>query len=358
MWRIGGAVLALLIAIADVPEGIEPWQPWTALSAVVAVAALVSREHTRPLGAVTALGALAAVAFGAEVVDSPGQVPFGQFVVVALVLADVAYAGDRRTVAGVGVLGSATAVAVEGLADDRTVGDVVFLLSVWALAMATALAIRWRRQAEAAKAEQVRTAERERIARELHDVVAHHVSAIAMSAEGARAALDDDHADVDRSLAGIHDAASSALDEMRQIVRILRDDEPLAVGTDLSDLVEFLGPDGTPPVLVSVDDDLGRPGQAVTGAVFRIAREAVTNCRRHAVGATRIQVDVRCEGDELTMTITDDGSRSRPASGTTGFGLRGMGERAELIGGSCTSGPTPTGGWRVEARLPTGRSDT
>ena len=357
MWRIGGAALALLLAIADVPEGIEPWQPWAAMSAIVAVAALVTRERTRPLGAVASLGALAAVAIGAEVADSPGQVPFGQFVVVALVLADVAYSGDRRTVAGVAAIAVATASAVEGMADERNVGDVMFVLSVWALAMAVALAVRWRRQAEVAKADQVRTAERERIARELHDVVAHHVSAIAMNAEGARATLDDVHADIDRSLAGIHDAASTALDEMRQIVRILRDDEPIAVSTDLADLADYLGAGGPLLVHVSVPDGIGRPPQAVVNAIFRIAREAVTNSRRHAVGATQILVDVRSDDDDVVVRITDDGTRAKPVSSATGFGLRGMAERAALNAGTCAFGPTPTGGWRVEARLP-GRAET
>lgn len=352
MWRVGGGVLALLIAIADVPEGIEPWQPWTALSAVVAVLALASRDRTRPLNAVAALLALVAVAVGAEVAGSSGQVPFGQFVIVALVLADVAYSGDRRAVAGIATLAVATAAVVEGLADERSVGDVVFLLSVWALAMTVALAVRWRRQAEVAKAEQVRTAERERIARELHDVVAHHVSAIAMSAEGARTTLDDDHADVGRSLASIHDAASTALDEMREIVRILRDDDPMAVSTDLADLDDFLGADRTLPVIVSIPDDVVQPPRPVANAVFRIAREAVTNSRRHATGATQILVNVRPDGEEFVVTITDDGTQATPVSSTMGFGRRVMAERAELIGGSCTSGPTSAGGWRVEARLP------
>lgn len=356
VWRVSGAALALLIAIADLPEGVSSWQPWTTLSAIAAVTALVARERTRPLGAVVALATLSAVAIGAQLAESAGHVPFGQVVIVALLLADVAHSGDRPTVVAVAALAVATATTVEGLADGRHAGDIAFVVTVWALAMAVALAVRWRKQAEVANAERVRTAERERIARELHDVVAHHVSAIAMSAEGVRATLDDGQADVDRSLAGIHDAASTALDEMRQIVHILRDEEPLAVTTDLAELADHLGTEGRLPVAVSVADEVGRPPHAVMNAIFRIAREAVTNSRRHAVDASRILIDVRADErrdtSDVVVTITDDGSGATSPADANGFGLRGMAERAELIGGRCVSGPTPTGGWRVEARLP------
>ena len=358
MWTvraIATGAVALLVGVADVPEGLRPWQPWTVVAVLVAVIALVVRQRSRPYGAALALAALVGVAVGAEVVGEPGHLSFGHFAIVALLVADVARHERLPVVASVGAASLVTAVVTEGLADDRGPGDVVFVAMMWAFAASTALAVRWRSAATVTRDERVRAAERERIARELHDVVAHHVSAIAVTAEGARTLVDTDRAAVDRSLDAISTAAVTALGEMHDMVSILRDGKGSAAPMRLDALVDALATDGPPSVSVTIGDPRVEPPSAVAAAVYRIAQEAVTNSLRHARDVAEVKVDVRFGEADLIVTIVDDGHGTSSRSGV-GFGLDGMTERAEILGGTCTAGPQPSGGWRVDARIPMERN--
>lgn len=347
-------VLSCLVVFADVPEGLRMWQPWTTAAAVVALIALFTRRRSRPIGAIVALVALTIVATGAQLVDEAGQVSFGHFAIIAFLIADVARHEPTPVVAGIGMASLVAATVTEGLADDRGLGDVVFVAMMWAFAASTAIAIRWRSAATITRDEHVRAEERERIARELHDVVAHHVAAIALTAEGARTVVDTDTARVDRSLAAINAAASTALDEMHTMVSILRDSRGSSAPMRLDALADSLDADEPLRVCVEVEPECGEPSAAVTSAIHRIAQEAVTNCRRHARDATEVAVNVRCHDRDLVVTVVDDGHGSHSRS-TLGFGLSGMTERAEILGGTCTAGPQPSGGWKVEARVPLDR---
>ena len=353
-WQILVGLGAFVVAIADVPEGLRPWQPWAVLAIGVAAIALATRRRSRPTGAVLALLALVIVAVGAELLDQPGHVSFGHSVVVALLIADVVRFERLPIAAGVGAAALMTAVVTEGLADGRGPGDVVFVAMMWAFAASTALAVRWRTAAVVSRDERVRARERERIARELHDVVAHHVSAIAITAEGARTLVGTNIAAVDRSLHAINTAAVTALDEMHDMVSILRDGEGSAPPRRLDALEEALATDGPVRVHITIGAVSDEPPSAVTAAVYRIAQEAVTNARRHARNPSCVTVDVRSDGDDLVLTVVDDGEGAPLRSGG-GFGLDGMIERAEILGGRCVAGPHRSGGWGVEARIPTER---
>lgn len=349
-----GAVVAAgcLLAVADVPEGVRPFQPWAGLAGLLAVGALVCRRSLLALFCGACLVAVLAVSVLAELSGEPGQLGFGHVLVVALALARLARHAEIARSAPIGLLALTTAVVTEGLADDRSIGDVAFTAVVWGLGLTAGLALRWRGQATAARAERVRSAERERIARDLHDVVAHHVSAIAMTAEGARSSLGRDDEATDRSLAAIHDAARTTLDEMRRMVHVLRDgrqDAPVSLTTIADSLASG---DGTPPVRVELVEPVIEPPVAHAAALFRIAQESVTNARRHADQATRIDVEIVSEPTVCSITISDDGRtpvRSRIGSG---YGIDGMSERASLLGGTLAAGPDPRGGWRVVASLP------
>lgn len=199
--------------------------------------------------------------------------------------------------------------------------------------------------------------ERARIARELHDVVAHHMSMIAVRAETAPYRLPDVGEDSRTEFAEISAAAREALTEMRLLLGVLRSDETTPPPTapqpqigDLPDLAASARHAGA-EVDLRIADDIGEVPQIVGVSAYRIVQEALSNVARHAPGAAAA-VTVTVEGDAL-LVVVENGPGTRPsAGGGSGYGLRGAGERATILGGSLTSGPAPSGGYRVEARLP------
>lgn len=207
----------------------------------------------------------------------------------------------------------------------------------------------WRRQQW-----EIRNQERVALARELHDTVAHHVSAIAVQAQagGVVAGIQPERAA--EVLAAIESEASRTLAEMRSMVRVLREDEsadyaPLRGVADLAGLART---DAVPTVEVSVGDGLTQLSPAVDAALYRLAQESLTNAVRHARGATRVGIQVCRSGDSVRLRVSDDGQTSQGPTPEPGFGLLGMAERAQLLGGSFSAGPAPDGGWVVEAVLP------
>jgi signal transduction histidine kinase len=256
-----------------------------------------------------------------------------------------------------------------GSGPGQTVYALTMLLAVLAPAAALAgIARRARRQARADTAarqviadsllEHTARGERARIARELHDVVAHHISMVAVQAETARLAVPGmPEAGAERLLA-IGDTARSALTEMRRLLGVLREDAETETtwrpqpGLRLDELNELLDESreasgsGTRLILRGAPVELD-PG--VELAAYRIVQEALTNARRHAPGAA-VDVELDYTGDDLLVRIRDTGPGPTGASG--GHGLSGMRERATAVGGELRTGPAPGGGFLVEARLP------
>jgi signal transduction histidine kinase len=201
-----------------------------------------------------------------------------------------------------------------------------------------------------------RAEERLRLSREVHDVVSHSLSTIAVQAGVARLVLAKQPGQTGAALSAIETASRSALDELRNLLRQIRDPEDAGeVATPtLSDL----------PALISklrgaaLDVSYHRTGQprpystAVELSAYRIAQEALTNVTKHASGA-RARVQVDHGADELTVTVADDGSPDPVRSAASrGLGIPGMRERAGLLGGTLTAEPGPRGGFIVTARLP------
>jgi signal transduction histidine kinase len=198
--------------------------------------------------------------------------------------------------------------------------------------------------------------ERRRIARELHDVVAHHLTVVNALVGGARASLPPGHETTREALSGAEQTARQALDEMRQLLHVLRAD-----GTDGADastgvgaarlpaLVAEASGAGLPTSLEVSGDSLPLPAN-VDHAVYRIVQEALTNTRKHAMGA-RASVRLAYADDGVEVEVLDDGVPS-VANMPPGFGLRGMAERVALCGGTLAAGPRSGGGFRVHARLP------
>ncbi|MBK3639831.1 sensor histidine kinase [Streptomyces sp. MBT33] len=199
--------------------------------------------------------------------------------------------------------------------------------------------------------------ERARIARELHDVVAHHISMIAVQAEHARLTTAGLPAEGATRFLAIGDTARTALTEMRRLLGVLREDAETGVQRrpqpGLGQLLELLdeardAAGSRARLIVSGPVAALDPGIEVTA--YRIVQEALTNARRHAPGAA-VDVELRYGERELAVRIRDNGPGPAP-SGTPGHGLLGMRERASTVGGTLRTGPAAGGGFLVEARLP------
>jgi nitrate/nitrite-specific signal transduction histidine kinase len=229
-------------------------------------------------------------------------------------------------------------------------GQLVEGFVVLSLVAALGAAFRYRARVRLRELERVKLLERERLARDLHDTVAHHVSAMAIRAQAGLATLDSRPDAAADALRVIEAEASRTLAEMRTIVRALRDDEAAdrAPAPRISDLPRLADVDDRVDVLLAGDvDNLPAP---VDAAVFRLAQESVTNARRHARQATVIRVRVAADEQAVRLEVTDDGAPH--ASVGSGYGLAGMAERAALLGGSCEAGPAPGRGWTVTAVVP------
>jgi signal transduction histidine kinase len=327
------------------------WAPWSTAAALVAVGAFHWRRRAPVPALLVAVAAQLVVELAAARSDVVARPSLGHVAVIGLLALAVARRAERGgqlvaagTLVGAGLLGEAVAVAPDW---ERQLTDA---LVVAALA-ATGAALRYRAASAEATAARIRADERERIGRDLHDVVAHHVSAIAVQAEGARlAAATDPHAAV-RSLEQIRATASGALDEMRRLVTTLRAGDAPA-GTGVGRLAELVVDHGGPPVTLHRSGPVDALPAAVDGAVVRIAQEAVTNARRHARGATGVVVRVDAGPDRVVLTVTDDGAPG--SSRRPGYGLIGMSERCAALGGRLDAGPAAGGGWCVRAELPLG----
>ena len=351
-WVLVGALL-----VAATGEAIfRPDVPARALATVVAllvIPALLWRR-THPLLAT-------AVGFGGAMVlhlpmfldDVPDAGLYSMVSVLLLPYALYRWASGPEALVGTAII---AVPAVLGLATSESLGDLIGGSTVLVAAFALGAAMRYRAVAHQREVQQVRTLERGELARELHDTVAHHVSAIAIQAQAGRAVAATDPASALEALAVIEAEASRTLYEMRTMVRVLRDGEvadaePVEYGPqrgigDLDELTRM-----SPVVQVHRGGDLTGLPQPVEVAIYRICQESVTNAIRHALNATTVTVGLTGDVGVVRLRVHDDGVAARPAT-TVGYGLLGMAERAKLLGGACQAGPDPVGGWTVEATLP------
>jgi signal transduction histidine kinase len=206
------------------------------------------------------------------------------------------------------------------------------------------------RAAQAGLADRVRAEERNRIARELHDVIAHSLTVSLLHVSSARLAVEEDAGEAVRALAEAERLGRECLAEVRQVVGLLRPDEaggtrPTPGSADLADLVEQYRRAGS-DVVYTVDGDPGGLPATVGLALYRILQEALTNAARHARGAP---ARARLTVTEANAVLVVDSAG--PAGSGTGGGLMSMRERAGVLGGVCTAGPSAQG-WRVRAELP------
>ena len=244
---------------------------------------------------------------------------------------------------------------VLGIAADYTdLGESVAGLLFGLFPAVLGVLVRLQSRTHAQEKEQVKLRERQQLARDLHDTVAHHVSAIAVRAQAGRYVAASDPERAIDSLRVIEEEASRALSEMRVMVGALRDREnaELAPQRGVSDVLELARDDTSPVVTVQLSGTSDDLSSAVGAAVYRMAQESVTNALRHARNATRVDVRVQEGANDICLTVVDDGEPSSAPSERQGYGLLGMRERAALLGGTFEAGPQRPGGWQVTALLP------
>jgi signal transduction histidine kinase len=355
VWR--DWVLVGLLLPTAILEGIFRdqlvWRPVAVLFGVGGVLLLLWRR-TRPFEVVVAaFGSLIVLDF-VSLLSVHESVGLYTMVCVVLLPYSLFRWGSGREI-GIGLAFILVALSL-GLAVDYTglVDSVVG--SMFLLFPATlGAAVRYRTSSRVRELDQVRLREREQLARELHDTVAHHVSAIAIRAQAGRVVAATDPGAAMDALVVIEAEASRTLAEMRIMVAGLRADEAaeLAPQPGVADLERLARSTGD-RLLVDVDlsGDLDDLGPSVGAAIYRIAQESITNAVRHARDATRIDVRVAADAVCVRLPIRDDGEAG--SAGPVGYGLVGMTERATLLGGSFEAGPGPDKGWTVEAVLPKG----
>jgi signal transduction histidine kinase len=304
---------------------------------------------------------------------SPG---FPRFAPVATACALVVPIVRRSSVPFVvgAVLAGALAIV---LGANPAVTETIFFLGalggMFAVGVGGGLYLRGLDRQRLVAAERARNDERLDLARELHDLVAHHVTAIVVQAQAAQVVADRDPAAAGEALGRIEEVGKESLAAMRRLVGSLRAiDEadaasgggggdsgvtaPIATLDALEHLVEENRRLGL-PVRLTVDPTAADAPATVAASAHRIVQESLTNARRHAEDPRTVDVDLRRIGGDLVVTVTDDGrwSPGEP-SGRRGYGLVGMRERAQLLDGDLTAGPVdpPGHGWRVRAVLPVG----
>ena len=278
--------------------------------------------------------------------------PTSMMVILILLYSLVRWGSGREIAVGLPCVAAVVAVgmyaAAAGPAD--LIGGVLFLL----LFAALAAVFRSRAELWQRRQREIRNEERLALARELHDTVAHHVSAIAVQAQAGGVVVRTQPAQAAAVLSAIEAEATRTLAEMRTMVRVIREDSggTYSPQPGVTDLTSLARADAIPDIGVSLTGAVtGLPGP-VDAAVYRIAQEALTNAVRHARSATHVGIEVCRVGDHVRLRVTDNGLTHSGSGVQPGFGLTGMAERAQLLGGSLSAGPAPHGGWVVEAVLP------
>jgi len=254
-----------------------------------------------------------------------------------------------------GAYGLAFIIVSHMFAHPLTWTDAAFVVVFFMFPAEVGASVRYRETSKKRQIEQIKLEERQQLARELHDTVAHHVSAIAVRAQAGRVLAE---ANPDGALAAlnvIENEASKTLDEMRAMVGVLRSSEvaDLAPQPGVGDLAQFARNGAeSPKITVHVSAEAGQPSPPIGAAIYRIAQESITNALRHASHPSEIYVSVDGDGEFVRLSVRDDGQAIADPRSTEGFGVVGMKERAKLLGGTLVAGPENGQGWKVEAVLP------
>ncbi|WNF00221.1 histidine kinase [Streptomyces luomodiensis] len=338
--------LAAAMAVLAVVRG-PRWVPRAVLVACAGTFAATAAYHLLPVNMVTS--------------ETSGTELMGQLILLAVAVRRCTPGPALAAVAAVGV--SVFSVPVLRDFDPGDFSDSTVL--ILALAFVCGLVLRLYDAQQERTGQLVRQEERLALARDLHDTVAHQVTAIVVQLQAVRHVTGRGTPDpqaLNEMLQAVEHAGGEALTSMRRLVGSMRGDEtprhPENLGEVLSRIAEESRAAGL-PVRLDLGRDLPEDVPAeVTGGLSRVLQEALTNAQRYARGARSVDVSARVAADRAELVVEDDGHGS--ASGHRGslgrlgggFGIIGMRERIELLGGSFEAGHRPEGGWRVRASVP------
>jgi signal transduction histidine kinase len=365
LWMDAALAVALgLVFASSLDRGEEPVGAW--LLAAGLTAPLVLRRRA-PL---EAFGAIALVAF----VQWLASIPSSADAALLVAIYSVAAYEPRRwgPWLALAILELGVLLAALSFGADEPLLPAILTLSAFVVAsFAMGVYVRTRREHIAALTERAHQLERDRdqqgrlaaaeerarIAREMHDVVAHNLSVMIALADGAQLTAKRDPDAAGRAMGAVSSTGREALDEMRRLLGVLREhtETPLAPqpGLDQLDaLVDQVRGAGLATRLTRT----GEPAPLSPGAqlaVYRLVQEALTNTLKHARGASAAEVRLHYGEDELALEVLDDGAPAE--AGPSGHGLAGMRERAAAYGAAVDAGPCRDGGWRVGARFPVAR---
>jgi signal transduction histidine kinase len=357
---IAGGLLAWALLEALTVEG--PGTPVTKVLVALGFTAPLVFRRRHPVLAVLAITAVVFLRAALSEVAYEGSMPFPCLLVGAFSIALYAHPARLAIAAApLPALAFVLAVALGDFAGEQSSTDYViipfFALGAWTAGWLVRRRAAGLARALAAQPEIARGAvaeERARIARELHDIVAHSISVIAVNAGAAEAQLRVDPDAAERHLAAVRRTAGEALGDMRRLVGVLREEEPVLAPQPglarVGDLLREARDAGLP-----VDFEQTGPADplppGIDLAAYRIVQEGLTNVRKHA---GRVPARVRLHRDAHRLRISvDNDAGARPATdGPPGHGLVGMRERARLYGGEVVAEPTPDGGFCVRATLP------
>jgi signal transduction histidine kinase len=361
---------ATALAIAGLLIETAEWEPWTrnpdalgiGLMVVLGGALAFARRRPLPAGLLSAAAAATAGGLGYSVWMST--------LVSTFIVGVCAAHTSRRSTIVLGIAVIAMAIGLVIWEGEVTPGELLGSVALAAVPVAIGDAFRVRREltseaeARAARLEQMRelelagavSEERLRIARDVHDVVGHHLSAISIQAGvGEQMLGEGDTADVGVALRTIRRSAATALAETRRLLGLVREPERRAPGLASQEEIERLAREverGGLRVTVRTTGAERALDGIVGDCAYRVVQEALTNVSRHA-GARNALVELRYGPAGLELAVEDDGvGGSVDGEGEAGHGLLGMRERVAVAGGRLEVGPRPDGGWRIRAQLP------
>jgi signal transduction histidine kinase len=359
-----GALAFAVFAVGLVSDELAHRSAWAGLLTFLLALPLAWRRRAP----ITVFGVIASVAFAQWLAS------LQLFADIALLAAlyTVAAARPQRAAVAVAFILEGGAVLAAARWGQSALATFAFLSGLVVAALVSGLYVRARRAHVAGLVERAArleferdqqallaaAAERARISREMHDVMAHSLAVVISLANGATAKLGRDPEQSREALESISELGRQALADTRRLLSVLRTEDGAAARApqpgieEIADLVGRAASTGLATTLTV----RGEPAPVAAGpalSAYRIVQEAITNAVRHAEGATTVAVELAWTPRHLEIAVTDDGhGDGRPAGSASGFGLAGMRERAALYGGTATAGPGREGGWTVTATIP------
>ncbi|MFD4643366.1 sensor histidine kinase [Lentzea sp. NPDC058436] len=354
LWRFGAVAALLVAAFVDFyyglfkSPGLYPWTGWAAFGCVV----LPTLGWLRPHRLVAAVAATACLTF---TLVNPLDKEFGLAEALALTGVLAVTADRARSWRDAPLLAwIVLALATQPLSYPLRSSDLALAMGLLVVATGVLALVGYVRLLGNAREKQVAAVKAEQkaeFARDLHDFVGHHITGMVVLAQGASRIVERNPAQAKQALDRIEEAGGEAMTAMRRMIGMLRDDAPVAPVAGIVDIEPLVAAE--PRATLEIHGDTETLPLEVASSVHRVVMESLTNIRKHAREATTVDVQIQTSPDWVTVRISDDG---RPARQGNGFGLVGLTERVQALGGRIKAGPGINGGWVVDAAVPTGRA--